>query len=127
MRWLRELETTTWPACGESPLDLGGDRGVHRGEHEAAEHCPACESLTIRSATFGGMAPSRRQLVASRYFLPAERSLAPSQVEFEPGMALQKLDEMLAHHSGGAENTYFNFRLHRCSSLPGEQKFTIFL
>ena len=34
----------------------------------------------------------------------------PGQVE--PGVALQKLDEMLAHHAGGAEDANFDFRLH---------------
>ena len=36
----------------------------------------------------------------------------PRQVE--PRVALQELDEMLAHHAGGAEDAYFDSRLHKC-------------
>ena len=38
-------------------------------------------------------------------------------VEIEPGVPFEKFDEMLAHHAGGAENAYFNARLHNCLTM----------
>ncbi len=55
--------------------------------------------------------------MASLYFLPAERSLAPSHLRSNQGWPCKKLDEMLAHHAGGAENAYFDSRLHNCFTI----------
>jgi hypothetical protein len=38
-------------------------------------------------------------------------------VQVEPGMSLQELDEMLPHHAGGAQNAYFDSRLHNCLTM----------
>ena len=43
---------------------------------------------------------------------------APAEpFEVEPRMALQELDEMLAHHAGGAEDAYFDSRLHKSFTI----------
>ena len=38
-------------------------------------------------------------------------------LEVEPRVPLQELDEMLAHHAGGAENAYFDSRLHNSFTM----------
>ena len=70
---------------------------------------PGFESDTMMSAAAAGMSPSRRQEVASCNFLPAERSLAPSQVSLNQGCPSQKADEVLAHHASSTENANFNW------------------
>ena len=59
----------------------------------------ACDGLGGRAAEVpvGG--------VAVRLAGGAVAGAEPGEVE--PRMALEKLDEMLAHHSGGAEDAYF--------------------
>ncbi len=52
---------------------------------------PGLQSFTIRSRTRSGISPSRRQLVASEYFLPEERSLAPTQVTSNHGWLRRNL------------------------------------
>ena len=46
---------------------------------------PGFESLTTMSRIAAGISPSSRQAVASEYFFPAERSLAPTQVTSNHG------------------------------------------
>ena len=65
----------------ELPLDLGCDRGVHGGKDQARRAIAGLALFHLHAVRrLRGMTPSRRQLVASRYSFPAERSLAPSQV-----------------------------------------------
>ena len=75
---------------GKGALDLGGDQ-ASMAEKSRRGALPGLHSCTVRSATLSGMPPSRRQLVASRYFLPAERSLAPSHVRSNHGWSCRNL------------------------------------
>ena len=116
MRWLRELETTTWPACGEGALDFGGDAGIHRGEQQPRR--------VARLAFFDREAGDRVRRAAGEVprhgvlILLAGGAVAGSQpLEVEPRVPLQELDEMLAHHAGGAENAYFDSRLHNSFTM----------
>ena len=94
--------------CGERPLDFGGDRCIHRGEHEA-RRIAGLRTLDVRSATSSGMAPSSRQRRRVAVLLAGGAIARADPRQLEPRMVLQKLDEMLADHSGRAENTYFNW------------------
>ena len=38
-------------------------------------------------------------------------------LEVEPRVPLQELDKVLAHHAGGAENAYFDSRLHNSFTI----------
>ncbi len=85
MRWLRELETTAWPACANAcSICVATDASVAENINRGAPS-EGLQSATVKSATFAGIAPSSLQLVASRYFFPAERSLAPTQVSSNQG------------------------------------------
>ena len=84
MRWFLELETTTWPAWANArSISVATDASM--AENNSRGALPGLDSSTVRPAIAAGAAPSRCQLVASRYFLPAERSLAPSQVRSNQG------------------------------------------
>ena len=52
--------------------------------------------------------------MASRVLLAGGAVARAQPLQVEPRVALQELDEMLAHHAGGAENAYFDSRLHKC-------------
>ncbi len=77
---------------------------------------PGLQSSTVRPATVSGttpQVPGHGVLI-----LLARRAVAGAEpLEVEPGVALQELDEMLAHHAGGAENAYFDTRLHNCFTI----------
>src|SRR2546429_380682 len=50
--------------------------------------------------------------------LLAGRAIARAKPgQLEPGMALQKLDEMLAHHSSGAQDADFYSRFHKSLTM----------
>src|SRR5271163_1040959 len=84
MRWLRELDTTTCPACAKAcSISVATEASIEEKTKRGA--FPGLQSSTVRSATPAGIAPSRRQLVASRYLLPAERSLAPAHFKSNQG------------------------------------------
>ncbi len=84
MRWLREFETTTWPAWANSrSISVATEASMAEKTRRGA--LPGFESDTVMLAAADGMSPSRRQEVASFSFLPAERSLAPSQVSLNQG------------------------------------------
>ena len=77
---------------------------------------PGLHSSTVRSATDAGSAAAQVPLRGVAVLL-ARRAVARAQPrQVEPGMVLQKLDEMLAHHSGGAEDADFDSL--RCIILP---------
>src|SRR5579864_3862619 len=90
MRWFFEFDTTMWPASAkarsisvatEESMDENSSRGALLGLH----------SSTTRSASLSGITPCRCHLVASRYFLPAERSLAPSHLTSNHGWPCRNL------------------------------------
>ena len=111
MRWLRELETTTWPAlakaCSISVATLAS----------VAENTSF--GRVARLALFDHDVRHGRGRLAAQVplrgvaVLLARRAVAgPEPGQVEPGMILQELDEMLAHHSGGAENSDFDSSFH---------------
>ena len=117
MRWFFEFDTTTWPALGERLLDLGRDRGVHGGEHQLGR---AGGGLRILHDQIGDTRGRRTvQMPFGRIaILLSRRAVARAEPRHvEPGMALQKLDEMLAHHSGGAQYTDFYSRFHKSCTM----------
>src|ERR1700682_6180706 len=89
MRWLRELDTTTWPACAKA-CSISVATLASMDENTRCGALPGLESSTVRSATPAGISPSSRHAVASRYFLPADRSLAPIQVRSNQGWFCKK-------------------------------------
>ncbi len=92
----------------EGLLDLGGDRRVHRGEQQRGA-LPGLHSSTVRSATASGVPPPRCHVSGVRVLLAGGAVAGAEPRQLEPRMALQKLDEVLAHHAGGAEDTDFDF------------------
>ena len=74
---------------------------------------PGLHSSHRESATVSGVPPAEvpRHGVAVPLAGRAVAGAEPLQVE--PRVALQELDEMLAHHAGGAEDAYFDSRLHK--------------
>src|SRR6185437_10180123 len=94
----------------EGLLDLGGYAVVHYGEDElrrftrlALIDCDAADGFGERAEMPGhgiGVLLSGRTVAGSE----------PHEVK--PGMALEKFDKVLAHHAGGAEDAYFDSRLH---------------
>ena len=99
----------------ERALDLAGDRRIEAGEHQLRRACPAPRRSTCSPATSSGSGVGSRHAAASRYALPADRSLAPSHVDLEPRMVREQRDELLADHPGRAENP--DFDRHRRSVL----------
>ena len=101
---------------GEGALDFRGDRGIHGGEEEARRIArlrlfDASRRRRVRRSS--REAPRRGVAV-----LLAGRTVAGAEPrEVEPWMTLQELDEMLAHHAGGAEDAYFDSRLHNCLTI----------
>ena len=96
---------------GKSALDLRGDTGVRCGEDEARRVAGlAFIDRQIRDGFRHGAGEAPASGVA--VLLPG-RAIARAQPrQVEPRVILQKLDEMLADHAGGAENSYFNW-LHK--------------
>ena len=70
---------------------------------------PGLRFFHRQRATESGAAPPRCQLAWRRCILLAGGAVAGAQpLQVEPRMAFEKLDEMLAHHAGGAEDAYFD-------------------
>ena len=78
---------------------------------------PGLHSSTVRSATV--VRRAAREVPRHGVAVPlAGGAVARAQpLQVEPGVALQELDEMLAHHAGGAEDAYFDSRLHNCLTI----------
>ena len=101
---------------GEGALDFGGDAGIHGGEEQARR----VAGFAFIDGLFGdgvgraaGKVPRHGVLV-----LLAGGAIAGSEPhQVEPRVPLQELDEMLAHHAGGAENAYFDSRLHNSFTM----------
>ena len=75
---------------------------------------------------FENLASEHFDRMSARHFLSAPfhpgynaMSLCnePCSLEVEPGMPLEEFDEVLTHHAGGAENAYFDSRLHNCLTI----------
>jgi len=101
---------------GEGALDFGGDRRVHGGEQQLRG--------VAGPAIFHGETGDGRRCAAGEVprhgvgVLLAGGAVAGAQPrEMEPRVALEELDEMLAHHSGGAQDAYFDSRLHKCLTM----------
>ena len=92
----------------ELAFNLGGDGGVHSGEHEARS---SSRGFGIGDNDFGRM---RRDIAIETpggcifEFLAGGTITRSEPSEIEPGMTLQETNEMLAHHAGAAENAYFD-------------------
>ena len=86
-------------------------------ENSSRGALPGLHSSTVRSATESGVAPPRCQVMASAILLARGAVAGAQPLQVEPGVALQELDEMLAHHAGGAEDAYFDARLHNCFTI----------
>ena len=83
MRWLREFDTTTWPACAKArSISVATEASMAENSRRGA--LPGLHSSTVMPATVSGTTP-RCQVMASAYFLPAERSLAPSHLRSNQG------------------------------------------
>ncbi len=101
---------------GEGALDFGGHGGVHGREQQARR----VAGLAVLHGEIGdgvgraaGQVPGHGVAV-----LLAGGAVAGAQpLEIEPRVALQELDEMLAHHAGGAQDAYFDSRLHNCLTI----------
>ena len=90
MRWLRELETTTCPACAKA-RSISVATPASMAEKSRRGALPGLHSSTVRSATVSGVPPARCHVMASLYFLPAERSLAPSHLRSNHGLPCRNL------------------------------------
>src|SRR5579871_5992266 len=95
MRWLRELDTTMWPAEAKAcSISVATDASIAEKTSCGAFPVAAFSGLdsdTTMSRTYAGVSPPKRHAVASLYGLPAERSLAPSQVRSNQGWSRRKL------------------------------------
>ncbi len=101
---------------GEGALDFGGDRGIHGGEQQP-RRVPWLAffhgQIRHRGGHAAGQVPGHGILV-----LLARGAVARAEpLQFEPRVALQEFDEMLAHHSGGAQDAYFDARLHNSFTM----------
>ena len=91
MRWFFEFDTMTWPPFAKAcSISVATEASMAENISFGAP-LPGFESCTIRSATLAGVVPSRCHFAASRYFLPAERSLAPSHVKSNQGWPCKNL------------------------------------
>src|SRR5437899_879282 len=103
MRWFLELETTTWPASANA-RSISVATEASSAEKIRCGALPGLHPPTVNSPTDPGITPSSRQ-----------------PFHLEPGMTLQESNEMLAHHSGGAQDSDFNFSGH-CSFLGSRKQ-----
>jgi hypothetical protein len=74
----------------EGALDFGGDGGIHGGK-EKLRRVARLALFHGEPATESGVLPARFQFMASLYFLPAERSLAPSHFRSNQGWPCKNL------------------------------------
>ena len=78
------------PGLRERALDLRRHRGIHRREQQP-RRIVGLALLHDQVGLSSGITPCRCHLVASRYFLPAERSLAPSHLTSNHGWPCRNL------------------------------------
>ena len=88
MRWLRELLTTTWPARAKASSISPATEASIAEKTSSGAPLPGLASCTTRSARSAGGGTGSFHDAASRYFCPADRSLAPTQVSLNHGCAL---------------------------------------
>ena len=86
-------------------------------ENSSRGALPGLHSSTVRSATESGVPPARCQCHGVAILLAGGAVAGAQPRQVEPGVALQELDEMLAHHAGGAQDAYFDSRLHKCLTI----------
>ena len=108
MRWFREFETTTCPAWAKArSISVATDASMAENSR-----LRRVAGLALFDRQIGDRVRRRRRRgatsVASRILLAGRAVARAEPLQVEPRMALQKLDEMLAHHAGGAENAYFD-------------------
>ena len=90
MRWFLEFDTTTWPAWAKArSISVATEASI--AENSSRGALPGLQSSTVRSATLAGVPPARCQVMASLYFLPDERSLAPSHLRSNHGWPWRNL------------------------------------
>ena len=102
---------------GEGALDIGGDAGVHGGEEQAR----GVAGLALFHGEIGyGLRQSAREVPSHgiAILLPRGAVASADPLEVEPRVALEEFNEVLTHHAGGAENTYFDSRLHKSVTIP---------
>ncbi len=85
MRWLRELDTTVAPALANACSISVATLASVAEKTSFGVFFPGLHSSTVSPAVLVGIRPSSLQEVASLYSLPAERSLAPTQVNSNHG------------------------------------------
>ena len=115
MRWFFEFETTTWPACAKA-RSISVATEASMAENSSRGALPGLHSSTVRPATVSGIRPPRCQFVGVPVLLAGRAVARAHPLQVEPRMALQELDEMLAHHAGGAEDADFDSRFHKLLS-----------
>ena len=100
---------------GESALDFGGDGGVHGGKEQPG----GVAGLAVLDGDIGdGIGDDAEVPRHSVAVLLAGGAVAGAEPdEIEPGVSLEKLDEVLAHHAGGAEDSYWDARLHNSLTI----------
>ena len=103
------------PGLGESALNFGGDGGVHGGKEQAGR----VAGLAVLHGEIGdGIGDDAEVPCHGVAVLLAGGAVAGAEPdEIEPGMSLEKLDKVLAHHAGGAEDSYFDARLHNSLTI----------
>src|SRR5437763_957731 len=100
----------------ERTLDLGCDARVHCAEEQFGR----VARLRVFDRQIGHALRHRTREIPIHGIavLLAGRAVARTDpLQVEPRMTLEKLDEMLAHHSGGAEYAYFDSRLHNSLTM----------
>ena len=87
IRWLRELLTTTCPALAKASSISPATEASMAEKTSSGAPLPGRASCTTRSASSAGGGTGSFHDAASRYFCPADRSLAPTQVSLNQGCA----------------------------------------
>ena len=95
-----------WPAWANAP-SISPATEESSPENTSCGARPGVAASTDPVRHIVRQRPGRRQAAASRYALPSERWLAPSQVDAEPRMVREQRDELLADHPGRAKNADF--------------------
>src|ERR1043165_1352582 len=104
------------PGFGERSRDLRRHARVHRAEKQLRR----AARLRILHREIGDAlrnAACQVPVHGVAILLPRGAVARAQPLEVEPRVALEKSDEMLAHHSGGAEYAYFDSRLHKSFTI----------
>ena len=89
---------------GEGALDLSGDGRIHGREHQARRALPGLQSSTVRSAWLRACSrPGASWSLRDTSCRPSGRSRPPRSRRTTDDC--EELDEVLAHHSGAAEDS----------------------